>query len=245
MNTAVSTNTAASTGIKTAISTGINRSISPSSNTTLTRDVVRNSAYCLLPDGKLAGRYDKRKPLLFIEQPGPGSWLMPFSSSGGYSVEPGDSDAPLITPYGKAGVLICNESALPGAAASRVRQGAQFLVNMSNDGWFRDTWLVSQHFYNARLRAVETRKDMAVNSNNGWSGCIYASGRIDRTAPIDRTTPTDRTTPIDPANRTDTAGTIFTIHPNDDRPIAVRYPLLPAYICLFFLLITILKTKLL
>jgi len=192
-------------------------------NTAVSTSVVRNSAYCLLPDGKVAGHYDKRKPLLFIEQPGLG-WLLPFSSSGGYAVEPGDSDLPLVTPYGKAGVLICNESTLPAAAASRVRRGAQFLLNMSNDGWFRDTWLVAQHFYNARLRAVETRKDMVVNSNNGWSGCIYASGRID------------------------TTGTLFTIRPNDDRPIAVRCPLLPAYACLLFLLIiTIInqKTKLL
>ncbi|MBN9385939.1 MAG: apolipoprotein N-acyltransferase [Chitinophagaceae bacterium] len=180
-------------------------------NTAVSAGVVRNSAYCLLPGGKTAGRYDKRKPLLFIEQPGLG-WQLPFISSGGYSVEPGDSDLPLVTPYGKAGVLICNESVLPDVAASRVRQGAQFLLNMSNDGWYRNTWLVAQHFYNARLRAVETRKDLAVNSNNGWSGCIYASGRID------------------------TTGLLFTIRPNEERPMAVRHPLLPAYACLFFLI---------
>jgi len=180
--------------------------------------VVRNSAYCLLPDGKVAGRYDKKDPLLFIEQ----SWLglqFPFLSSDGYSVEPGDNDLPLTTPYGKAGVLICNESALPGAAARRVRQGASFLLNMSNDGWFRGTWLVKQHFYNARLRAVETRKDIAVNSNNGRSGCIDASGRID------------------------TTGNLFTIHPNDKMTLAVRYPLIPVYICTLFVLAIIIINK--
>lgn len=181
-------------------------------NTAVSAGIVRNSAYCLLPDGRLAGRYDKHDPLLFIEQPVLG-WQFPFFSSDGYSVEPGDNDKPLSTPYGKAGVLICNESALPGAAAARVRQGAQFLVNMSNDGWFRDTWLVAQHFYNARLRAVETRKDIVINSNNGWSGRIRASGRID------------------------TAGCLFTIHPNDVRPAAVRYPLLPVAGCLLFVFI--------
>jgi apolipoprotein N-acyltransferase len=178
-------------------------------NTAVSTDVVRNSAYCLLPDGRVAGRYDKHDPLLFIEQPALGCQF-PFFSSDGYSVEPGDDDKPLSTPYGKAGVLICNESALPGAAAARVRQGAQFLLNMSNDGWFRNTWLVDQHFYNARLRAVETRKDFVINSNNGWSGCIHASGRID------------------------TAGFLFTIHPNDARPIAVRHPLLPVAGCILF-----------
>jgi apolipoprotein N-acyltransferase len=183
-------------------------------NTAVSAGVVRNSAYCLLPDGQVAGRYDKHDPLLFIEQPALGLQF-PFFSSDGYSVEPGEDDKPLSTPYGKAGVLICNESALPGAAAARVRQGAQFLLNMSNDGWFRDTWLVAQHFYNARLRAVETRKDVVINSNNGWSGCIHASGRVD------------------------TTGFLFTIHPNTIRPVAVRYPLLPVVgVLLFALIIT-------
>jgi apolipoprotein N-acyltransferase len=190
-------------------------------NTAVSTGVVRNSAYCLLPDGTVAGRYDKKAPLLFIEEPALG-WQFPFFSSDGYSVEPGDNDQPLITPYGKAGVLICNESALPDAATARVRQGARFLLNMSNDGWFRDTWLVAQHFYNARVRAVETRKDMVVNSDNGRSGCIHASGRID------------------------TTGLIFTIHPNDILPVAVRYPLIPVYGCLLFALCIIIinqKTK--
>ena len=187
-------------------------------NTAISGRVVRNSAYCLLPNGRVAGRYDKITPLLFIEQPGFGL-LFPFFSPDGYSVEPGESDRPLVTPYGKAGVLICNESTLPGAAASRVRQGAQFLLNLSNDGWFRDTWLVDQHFYNARLRAVETRKDMVVNSNYGWSGCIHASGRID------------------------TAGFLFMIYPNDKLSIAVRYPLTPVFICLIFILAIIVINK--
>ena len=180
-------------------------------NTAVAEDIVRNSAYCLLPDGRIAGRYDKIAPLLFIEQPALG-WQFPFFSSDGYSVEPGDNDNPLPTPDGKAGVLICNESALPDAAAARVKKGAQFLVNMSNDGWFRDTWLVAQHFYNARLRAVETRKDLVINSNNGWSGCVYASGRVD------------------------TTGNVFTIHPNDKKTIAVKNPLLPVYVALLFIL---------
>ncbi|OQP56713.1 apolipoprotein N-acyltransferase [Niastella populi] len=190
-------------------------------NTAITGDVVCNSAYCLLPGGRAAGRYDKTTPLLFIEQPWQG-WLLPFFSANGYSVQPGKNNLPLATPYGKAGVLICNESALPAAAAATVRQGAQFLLNLSNDGWFRDTWLVNSHFYNARLRAVETRKDLAINSNNGRSGLVSASGRISEE-------------------------TLVRIRPNTVQPVAVRYPLLPACICILSLLFTIVinqKTKL-
>jgi len=189
-------------------------------NTAVTEDVVGNSAYCLLPGGKLAGRYDKVTPLLFIEERWHGL-LLPFFSANGYSVLPGNNNYPLSTPNGKAGILICNESALSASAASTVRHGAQFLLNLSNDGWFRNTYLVSSHFYNARLRAVETRKDMAINSNNGWCGMVSASGRIDN-------------------------ADLVTMRPNDCETMAVRYPLLPAFICLCIVLFTIIihqKTK--
>jgi apolipoprotein N-acyltransferase len=189
-------------------------------NTAISDDVVGNSAYCLLPGGKLAGRYDKTTPLLFIEQPWQGI-LLPFFSANGYSVQPGNNHSPLPTPYGKAGILICNESVLPQAAAGMVQHGAQFLLNLSNDGWFRDTYLVNSHFYNARLRAVETRKDLAINSNNGRCGLVSASGRIDD-------------------------GSLVTIRPNDSKTIAVRYPALPACICcilLFSIIIIHKKTK--
>lgn len=190
-------------------------------NTAVTEGVVHNSAYCLLPVGKQAGRYDKTTPLLFIEQSWNG-WLLPFFSANGYSVLPGKNNLPLPTPYGKAGILICNESALPSAAAATVKQGAQFLLNLSNDGWFSDTHLADSHFYNARLRAVETRKDLAINSNNGRSGLVKASGRI-----VDET--------------------LVTIQPNSVQPIAVRYPFLPAFVCIGLVLAVIIinqKTKL-
>ena len=190
-------------------------------NTAIAEDVVGNSAYCLLPGGQFAGRYDKATPLLFIEQPAHG-WLLPFFSANGYSVMPGHNNLPLLTPYGKAGVLICNESALPSAAAATVRQGAQFLLNLSNDGWFQHTYLVNSHFYNARLRAVETRKDLAINSNNGRCGLVSASGRIDE-------------------------ADLVTIRPNTIKTIAVRFPALPVCLCFLVLLSTIIihqKTKL-
>ena len=75
-------------------------------------------------------------------------------------------------------MLICNEAAVPAAASNMVKHGAQFFFNMSNDGWFNDTYIVRLHFYYARIRAVESRKDLAINCNNGYSGLIKASGDI-------------------------------------------------------------------
>lgn len=148
-------------------------------NTAYKENEVFNSAYCILPGGNVEGRYDKRYLLSFIEKPLNG-WLMPFFSSKGYiALNDTAHSKPLATPFGKAGFLICNEAAIPAAAASQVKQGAEFLFNMSNDGWFNDTYMVNLHFYYARLRAVESRKDIAVNSNNGFSGLIKASGDIE------------------------------------------------------------------
>ena len=178
-------------------------------NTECTTNEIYNSAYCLLPGGAVSGRYDKKVPLLLVERSWNG-WSIPFFSADGYTVRPGEPGLPLATPYGNAGILICNESALPAEAAARVRHGAQFLFNMSNDGWFRDTYLVSQHFYNARLRAVETRKDIAINSNNGWSGLVRASGQIVA------------------ARRSEVSFiSTLSVQPNDLQPLAVTHPWLP------------------
>jgi apolipoprotein N-acyltransferase len=190
-------------------------------NTESSTNELYNSAYCLLPGGAVSGRYDKNVPLLLIERSWNG-WSIPFLSSDGYTVRPGASGLPLTTPYGKAGILICNESALPAEAADRVRHGAQFLFNMSNDGWFRDTWLVSQHFYNARLRAVETRKDLVINSNNGWSGLVSASGQI-----------------IEARHSAISFISTLSVHPNDLQPLAVTHPELPVVCSLLIVLFVI------
>lgn len=147
-------------------------------NTVYAENVVLNSVYCLLPNKAVAGRYDKRFLLSFIEAP-LGDMIFPFLSSSGYYVQRGQTGSPLNTPYGKAGVMVCNEAVVSDAAADMVDNGAEYLLVLSNDGWFQDTYIAKQHFYHARLRAIEARKDVAVNSNNGISGLIKASGRIE------------------------------------------------------------------
>ena len=97
--------------------------------------------------------------------------------------------------------------------------GAQFLLNLSNDGWFSDTYLVNLHFYSVRMRAVETRKDIAINSNNGYSGLIKASGEIIM-----------KVKGIDPFVKT------VVLIPNSETTLYARMPLLLPLICLGILL---------
>ena len=192
-------------------------------NTDFRENEVYNSVYALLPGGKIGGRYDKRILLSFIEQPLAGI-IFPFLSSQGYYVKAGQSSKPIHTPFGEAGVMICNESAVPNTAYSMANNGANFLLNLSNDGWFSDTYLVNLHFYSVRMRAVETRKDIAINSNNGYSGLIKASGEIIM-----------KEKSIDPFVKA------IELNPNSERTLYARIPLLLPLICLGLLLSFLLK----
>ncbi|MEJ7585972.1 MAG: apolipoprotein N-acyltransferase [Ferruginibacter sp.] len=187
-------------------------------NTAYAENEVFNSAYCMLPGGTVTGRYDKQYLLSFIEKPLNG-WLMPFFSSKGFVARTSpDHGKPLTTPYGKAGFLICNEAAIPAAAAQQVMKGAEFLMNMSNDGWFNDTYIVNLHFYYARLRAVESQKDIAINCNNGYSGLIKASGEIELKE-----------------QSTEPYVKMVTIQPNRYRTVASTHPRVFIYICIIFI----------
>lgn len=139
--------------------------------------IFYNSIYCMEPHRKVVGRYDKRLALSLIEKPFLGL-LIPFYNSTGFRVKEGSSDRPLKTPHGNAGMLLCNESVIPDLSYRTVREGANFLVNPGNDGWFSDTYISKQHLFHARLRAVETRKDVVINNNDGYSGKIESTGRM-------------------------------------------------------------------
>ncbi|MEP6926412.1 MAG: nitrilase-related carbon-nitrogen hydrolase [Ginsengibacter sp.] len=146
-------------------------------------------------------------------------WLIPFFSSKGYSaLNDSARSKPLITPYGKAGFLICNQAAIPEAAAKQVKKGAEFLMNMSNDVWFNDTYIVQTHYYYARLRAVESRKDIAINCNNGFSGLINASGEI-----------------VEKEKSTEPFVRMVAIQPNKYVTIASLYPGLFIYGCAIYI----------
>lgn len=146
-------------------------------NTDYQGNTFYNSVYCMNPGMKFTGRYDKRVALSLIEKPFSGL-LLPFFNSTGFRVKEGTDNKPLLTPCGPAGILLCNESSVPGPAYASVKSGAEFLVNPGNDGWFTDTYIPKQHFFHARLRAVETRKDILINNNLGYFGMVQSTGEI-------------------------------------------------------------------
>lgn len=78
----------------------------------------------------------------------------------------------------KIGPVICFESAFGGHSADLVKSGAQLLVVITNDGWWRDSPGIWQHFGYSRIRAIETRRSIACSANTGLSGFVNQRGDV-------------------------------------------------------------------
>ena len=76
------------------------------------------------------------------------------------------------------GCAVCYESVYGEHCASYVRAGAKLLTVITNDAWWGDTPGYRQHLNYARLRAIETRRDIARCANTGISAFIDQKGRI-------------------------------------------------------------------
>lgn len=92
------------------------------------------------------------------------------------AVEPARSIRPLTLNGVKYGAYICYDSVFPWVARSLTRQGAQVLVNPSNDGWY-DGWGVQQHFMMGRVRAIENRRWLVRSVNKGVAGSVNDLGQ--------------------------------------------------------------------
>lgn len=145
---------------------------------------VFNSIYCIENDGRTTGRYDKAELLSFLEKPFI-NWQLPFEQSRYSNVISGKRSNVVHTRFAQIGTVICNESLSPYAAAHASSHDAEMLVVSSNDSWFYGSVLVDAHLAFSRMRAVETRKDIAINANRGFGGIIRSSGELEIQSPSD------------------------------------------------------------
>lgn len=149
-------------------------------STYLSPNRLYNSAYCLRPDGSIAGRHDKHYLVSMAEQPVT-FFSFPFMEEDTSYIycKAGKEGTTIATPKGKVGILICSELCVGEGARASVKNGAEFLVTLSNNALFGSALgVVHQQFYRNRLRAVEVRKDVAVSCNMGISGMFSATGEL-------------------------------------------------------------------
>jgi apolipoprotein N-acyltransferase len=82
----------------------------------------------------------------------------------------------------KAGIIsapiICYESVYGEFVGEYVNKGANLLCIITNDGWWDDTPGYKQHLSYAKLRAIETRRDIARSANTGMSAFINQKGEV-------------------------------------------------------------------
>jgi len=88
-------------------------------------------------------------------------------------------------PGGQFGTFICYEAIFPSEVANFERHGADLLINISNDGWFGRSAAPPQHLMMARVRAVENRRWLLRDTNNGYTVSIDPYGRTVAQLPTD------------------------------------------------------------
>jgi len=138
-----------------------------------------NSALLVSGRGEPAGRYDKLHLVPFGEYI-PLKRALPFLET---IVPIGDISAGReYTVFSQGAryfsVLICFEDLFPELASGFVKSGAQFLVNITNDAWYKKTSAAHQHLQASVFRAVENRVPLVRAANTGVSGFILPSGKI-------------------------------------------------------------------
>ena len=139
-----------------------------------------NSAYLFSPSRELVGKYDKIHLVPFGEYV-PLSNLLFFIGSLGEGIgdfRSGRGITNFSLPRARFGVVICFEIIFPDLCRRFVREGADFLVTITNDAWFGRTSAPYQHFAIAVLRAVENHVFVARAANTGISGFIDPKGSI-------------------------------------------------------------------
>ncbi len=159
---------------------------------------MQNIAVLFTPtEGEIPRYYAKRHLVPFGEYvPFKKSWpalhhllmaLTPFGPHDHYSLTPGKVWSRFTLTAGKHtwrfGVPICYEDVMshPARMFARLRhgkKGVDFLLSISNDGWYDSRPELQQHLQSDQLRAVENRVPIARCVNGGYCGFINSDGQI-------------------------------------------------------------------
>lgn len=141
-----------------------------------------NASFLISPDGQFINRYRKKRLVIFGEYIPLVRWL-PFLKwftpiDGGFTPGTGPVQFNIGNPPVRASVLICFEDMFPHEAREHVGPDTDFLLNLTNDGWFGESAQQWQQADAALFRAVENGVPLVRCTNNGITCWIDAQGRI-------------------------------------------------------------------
>lgn len=140
-----------------------------------------NRAYLVSSAGEVLNSYDKIKLAPFGE-------YIPFHNSFLFFLDKlvegigdfaaGTERTVFSLPSQKFGVLICFEGIFPDHARRFVANGANLLVNITNDAWFGRSSAPYQHLVMEAMRAIENRVPLVRAANTGFSAVVLLDGQI-------------------------------------------------------------------
>jgi apolipoprotein N-acyltransferase len=141
-----------------------------------------NSSFLISPQGELVNRYRKRNLVIFGEYIPLVRWL-PFLEfftpiQGGFTSGPRAVPFQLTDPAVKTSVLICFEDIFPELGRESAEDDTDFLVNLTNNGWFGEGGAQWQHGTSGLFRAVENDIPLLRCCNNGLTCWVDGRGRL-------------------------------------------------------------------
>jgi apolipoprotein N-acyltransferase len=163
-----------------------------------------NSSFLISPEGRLIETYRKRNLVMFGEYiplvrwlpfikwftpiqgsftPGDRAVPFEFTRWGERPREPQstpEDGSPGVSPHQsvKTSVLICFEDTFPGLAREAAEPDTDFLVNLTNDGWFGESAAQWQHAVTALFRTVENGLPLVRCTNTGLTCWYDSTGRL-------------------------------------------------------------------
>lgn len=147
-----------------------------------------NSIFTITGEGKTYSRYNKYKLVPLGE-------YIPFESVLGDFIDrlspleahlaAGKPNQIFDTPFGKAIIAICYESAFPQHFWRQAKAGGEFIITASNNAHYSKT-MPTQHHAHDVMRAIETDRWAARATNTGYSAIVDPRGNTLWISEIDR-----------------------------------------------------------
>lgn len=143
---------------------------------------IYNSAVAINGDGAENIHHKMRLVIGVETMPWWFSSLSELINLGGVTGQLGRNDEATVFEKGgvKVGPAICYEGLYGDWFARFMREGADVMIVMSNDGWWGNTPGHKRLFDFCRLRAIETRRAIARSANTGVSGFITSRGDVEQ-----------------------------------------------------------------